>query len=149
MGNLIVKKALSIAHNSDVFESMRERTFKLVSIGSMIPAIDSKSTEALALNLMGTSTERCRYSLSRTIETFSAAITEIMDDFSSIAGRYETEADEILSTLEMQTKEHSYTGNILLKLNLPSEQTEDRLLSFSDKLRFLINSESKSIDFPL
>ena len=46
-------------------------------------------------------------------------------------------------------KEYSYPEKILLKLNLPSEQTEDRLLSFSDKLRFLIKSESTSIKLPL
>ena len=38
--------------------------------------------------MMGASVERSRYSLSRTIHMFSAAMTEISEEFSSIAGRY-------------------------------------------------------------
>ena len=91
----------------------------------MIPAIDSKSTEALALNLMGTSTERCRYSLSRTIETFSAAITEIMDDFSSIAGRYET-VSTFVTDFDPFLSEAVYPTHLLLHLDSKSRSIQQK-----------------------
>ena len=46
------------------------------------------SRELLALNMMGDSVKRCKYSLSKTIEMFSVAIAEICDEFSSVVGRY-------------------------------------------------------------
>ncbi len=58
-----------------------------MSIDPVKPAFELRSTEILALKMIGASIERSRESLPRTIEILSATIAELSEEFFSIAGR--------------------------------------------------------------
>ncbi len=60
-----------------------------MSIDPVQPAFDLRSTEILALNMIGASIERSSESLPRTIEILSATIAELSEEFFPIAGRHQ------------------------------------------------------------